>query len=128
MMLNKLKHFFQEAEIKTKVIAIIVLLIIIVVEISVIHNRNRFLVELLNKPKEVVKEVPAPRMLVKEELILQGTTARGGIPYALINDEIYTEGDMLEGYKIIEITMESTILKNVRTNELKKLFFPYLFE
>lgn len=52
---------------------------------------------------------------------LEGTTIQDGSFQALINGVIYKVGDMIDQYKITDITMQSSTLQNPSTLEIRKL-------
>lgn len=61
--------------------------------------------------------------IAKIEFVLRGTSIRGGIPYALIGNTVYKEGDSIGDYTVIRITKDSAILENKLTGEVKNLYF-----
>ena len=68
---------------------------------------------------------PQPQVqIAKIEFDLQGTSIKDGVPYALIDERIYKEGDMLGDYTVTEITRGSVKLENPLTKETKNLLLP----
>ena len=62
--------------------------------------------------------------LAAPEIILEGVTERGeGVFYALINGEVYKEGDVIGGYTVEEIEKDSAVLRNTQTHEIKNIYF-----
>ena len=65
----------------------------------------------------------APGTKAADGYHLQGTVVQSGIPQALINGNVYSQGDMIDDYTIVEITANSALLKNKNTNESIMLYF-----
>ncbi len=61
--------------------------------------------------------------LSKVEFIFRGTIFKNGIPYALIDDMVYAEGDSIGEYTVARITRNGTTLENKFTREIRKLYF-----
>jgi len=74
----------------------------------------------LSPELETAAPVLAPK---KKEFVLEGTTAKEGIIYALINGEIVSEGDAIDDFKIIKIAMGEAVLSNEENNEIRNLYF-----
>jgi len=54
---------------------------------------------------------------------LEGTTMKDGTFQALINGAIYKVGDIVDSYKVTEITLRSSTLQNPYTHEIRRLNF-----
>ena len=54
---------------------------------------------------------------------LEGTTIKNGTFQALINGAIYKVGDIVDSYKVTEITLRSSTLQNPYTHEIRRLNF-----
>ncbi len=54
---------------------------------------------------------------------LQGITSTDGKFQARINGAVYKVGDLIDQYKITEITLRSSTLQNPDTSEIRKLEF-----
>lgn len=52
---------------------------------------------------------------------LNGIQQLNGRPAALINSDIYQEGDHIAGYRIAKITVNSVLLKHIQSGEMKLL-------
>lgn len=56
--------------------------------------------------------------------ILEGTSFRDDVYQAIIDGEVYSTGDVIGDYKIIDITMKTILLENSKMFEIKELSFP----
>lgn len=56
--------------------------------------------------------------------ILEGTSFRDETYQAIIDGEVYSAGDMIGDYKIINITMKTILLENNTIFDIKELSFP----
>jgi len=56
--------------------------------------------------------------------ILEGTSFRDEVYQAIIDGEIYSAGDMIGDYKIMNITLRTILLENTQIFDIKELSFP----
>ena len=56
--------------------------------------------------------------------ILEGTSFRDNVYQAVIDGEVYSAGDMIGDYKIMNITLKTILLDNSKKFEIKELSFP----
>ena len=80
-----------------------------------IHQEKQKKIEV----KQVVKPPPPPPIESK----LQGIFIMGNTPMATIDNAQYQVGDVIQDFIILEITMTSVTIRNIKTNEVKKLQF-----
>ena len=66
----------------------------------------------------------AEAQIVRIESVLQGTMRQDGVYNALIDGQVYSRGDTIEDFWIVEIGMDSISLENSLTREITKLYFP----
>ncbi len=71
--------------------------------------------------KKENKSIPAPASQISYRL--EGTTMKDGTFQALINGAIYKVGDIVDSYKVTEITLRSSTLQNPFTHEIRRLSF-----
>ena len=64
----------------------------------------------------------------KEELIFYGTTIKDGVAHAIINNEIFTTGDQVQSYVIESLSLNTVVLRHVKTGEVKTLHNRELIE
>lgn len=124
--LQKLVRFLlTDREAILKVSVILVFTVIVLAEMRILAGQDKRLALLRSQPKiETAKPVAAPAEIVKEEeLILQGVIVKWGTPYAVISGEIYKKGDLVREHEIIEIELDSIILKNKEDGKIKQLYF-----
>lgn len=71
--------------------------------------------------KKENKSIPSPASQLSYRL--EGTTMKDGTFQALINGAIYKVGDIVDSYKVTEITLRSSTLQNPFTHEIRRLNF-----
>jgi len=76
-----------------------------------------------NRPTMITKQAVEPIKIGNELYFLKGIRELEGKPSALINDDVYQEGDRIKDYRIAKITVNSVLFKNVKTDEMKILRF-----
>lgn len=70
----------------------------------------------------MIKETKAEPITIGGTLyILKGTQNVDGKLFALINNDVYQEGDTVNGYEITRITVASVLFKHQTTDEMKIL-------
>lgn len=105
-------------------------------ELSRIKTEKELVLKIPNMEKTIkahtiiATEMAAPgdgtqsgEQIVKVEFILKGMTIKNGIPYALIDENIYKEGDTLGEYAIMKISRAGVVMQNNLTQEIKQLYF-----
>lgn len=123
---------------QAKFIACIVLLVVV----SLINAQHKQLNAQLIEAKanwDLVMEIPAMERklrtknlkLLKPESqiiairnILEGTSVKDGIYQAIIDGEVYSTGDTIGDYEIMNITMRTILLENRKVFDIKELSFP----
>lgn len=90
-----------------------------------IPEMEQFLYPGAGRPIIITKQVTEPIKIGNELYLLKGIRELEGKPSALINDDVYQEGDVIKGYRITKITVNSVLFKNIKTNEMKILRFGY---
>jgi len=73
---------------------------------------------------ENLKLLKPERQIIAIENILEGTSFRDDVYHAIIDGEVYSTGDMIGDYKIINITLRTIMLENSKVFEIKELSFP----
>ena len=121
-----------------KFVACVVLLMAASVQSRLLKNLDRTMVR-TNAEWELVLGVPAMEKklrtknlkLLKPESqiiaiknILEGTSFKDDMYQAVIDGEVYSAGDNIGDYKIINITMNTILLENSKIFEIKELSFP----
>ena len=83
--------------------------------------------ELIRKKsaEAIAAEIPQEVKIPDNEFTLQGTSVEKKISYAVIDGEIYKEGDSINDYTVVKIARNSVVLENKLTNAAKRL---YLFQ
>jgi hypothetical protein len=74
-----------------------------------------------NRPTLISKEIMEPLTLGKKKYSLKGVQELNGKLSALINEDVYQVGDVLEGYRITRIMVDSVLFKKDSTNDIKML-------
>ncbi|OGX35213.1 MAG: hypothetical protein A3C36_03125 [Omnitrophica WOR_2 bacterium RIFCSPHIGHO2_02_FULL_52_10] len=62
--------------------------------------------------------------IIAIKTILEGTSFRDNVYQAVIDGEVYSTGDVIGDYKIIDITLKTILLENSKMFEIKELSFP----
>ena len=70
-------------------------------------------------------QVSSGDLLTVKNYLLKGTTIKDGLPVALIDEQIYNEGDRLGRYQIVKISEGNVTLEDIETKETKQLFLPF---
>ncbi|MCK5180464.1 MAG: hypothetical protein KAR32_13120 [Candidatus Omnitrophica bacterium] len=73
------------------------------------------------RPTMIANQAPEPVRIGNNVYILNGIQELNNKPTALINDDVYQEGDLIENYSISKITINSVLLKDLKTDEMKIL-------
>jgi hypothetical protein len=73
---------------------------------------------------ENLKLLKPERQIIAIKNILEGTSFRDDVYHAIIDGEVYSTGDMIGDYKIINITLRTIMLENSKIFEIKELSFP----
>ena len=72
----------------------------------------------------IITEIAHPQpQIAKVEFVLLGMTIKEGVPYALIDENIYKEGDTLGDYTVVRISRGGVVLENKLKQETKNLYF-----
>lgn len=71
-----------------------------------------------------LKLLKPEKQIIAIRNILEGTSFRDDVYQAIIDGEVYSTGDMIGDYKIIDITMKTILLENSKMFEIKELSFP----
>ncbi len=94
-------------------------------EISVLKEENEWQLKLASAPKqkkEVKKAAPKPE-IPRKEYNLEGMTEKDGMFHALINGDIYKQGDEIDQYTVNNITTYSATLVSETHNETRMIYF-----
>jgi hypothetical protein len=62
--------------------------------------------------------------IIAIKTILEGTSFRDEVYQAIIDGEVYSTGDMIGDYKIMNITLKTILLENTKIFDIKELSFP----
>lgn len=73
------------------------------------------------RPTMIANQAPEPVRIGNNVYILNGIQELNNKPTALINDDVYQEGDPIENYHISKITINSVLLKDLKTGEMRIL-------
>ena len=73
------------------------------------------------RPTMISNRAPEPVRIGKKVYVLKGIKEHNNRPAVLINDDVYQEGDLIEHYSIIKITVNSVLLKSIKNGEMKIL-------
>ena len=73
---------------------------------------------------ENLKLLQPERQIIAIKSILEGTSFRNNVYQAIIDGEVYSTGDTIGDYKIINITLKTITLENSKIFEIKELSFP----
>jgi hypothetical protein len=84
-----------------------------------IPEMESFLYPSANRRTMINPQPAQPVELAGESCVLKGINESAGKPSALINNDVYQEGDTLKGYRVSKITVDSVLLKNIKTGEMK---------
>ncbi len=99
----------REAEIRRK-------LIMRVPEMeSVLYPKAR------RQPTMISNQAPIPVQISGNSYLLKGIQELNNRPAALINNDVYQEGDVIENYIISKIAVNSVLLKQIESGEMKFL-------
>ena len=74
-----------------------------------------------SRPTLITKEIVEPIKIGNTMYVLKGTQELNGQLSALINDDVYQVGDIIQGYRITKINTDSVLFKNDATNDMKIL-------
>ena len=88
-----------------------------------IPEMERFLYPGSNRLTMITKQTAEPIKIGNELYFLKGIRELEGKPSALINNDVYQEGDMIKDYRVTKITVNSVLFKNIKTNEMRILRF-----
>ena len=133
------RFIFIETRFKSKFIIFLAIIILSLFEIAAIGTFNgkiaegearkelivyipemeRFLYPGANRPTMITQQSAQPVKINNELFALKGIKELEGRPLALINNDVYQEGDMIKDYRISKITIDSVLLKNIKTGEMK---------
>lgn len=76
--------------------------------------------------RSMINTRPAEPIKISGKLYaLKGVNQLDGKLSALINEDVYQEGDTINDYRIAKITADSVLFKHIKTDELKVLRFGY---
>ena len=120
-----------------RVLIIFIFLVVIVSEILVSWSQSQQYAK-AKQELALVKSIPdmekkirpssisanSSPVLVKESIVLEGTSIQNGIPYALIGGVIYQTGDNVGDYRITDIQRGSVTLEDSSTHGKKFLSLP----
>lgn len=121
---------FKDKEFQFRAAILSVIVLFMVWQFWTVHGQKQEITKLV-KDKEhkhalwLAKKNNNPIFVSKPQISyrLEGTTIKNGTFQALINGAIYKVGDILDNYKVTEITLSSSTLQNPFTNETRRLNF-----
>jgi len=135
MLENKYTRFFLlEPHFKKRLIWLCLLVVFIGLEVYAgrflsrrqeqLKERKVFVEKMARLEKEFLagKKREARRQDRGEDFLLQGISEQQGVPLALINDDIYNEGDMIHDYRVSQIEPNAVVLKNEASMTEKHLY------
>ena len=119
-----------------RIVLILILLAIIALEFPAERKQSQ-LYSKFKKEKDLIARIPemeqmvrvnflTPESAVKVVYDLQGTSIKNGVPYALIDGNIFKQGDRIGPFEITEITARIVRFQNPLTQEVKELTLPAL--
>ena len=134
------RFFFVEGQFRLKSGLFFIFLFIIGLQFQILQIEERQLAKLRAqknlvmriKEMEKVVEVNTVRTLLGKKphvpiagikYHLTGTSITDSVPYAIIDDLIYTEGDTIGEYTVVKIAKDSAVLESRLTKKVKKLSF-----
>ena len=130
-----LKLTIHESIFQVRILSVLILLGIVLAQAGM----NRFQVRQyakLRQEKTLVERIPemerktgmfrpattADVPTMSKSMVLQGTSIKNNIAYALINGSIYQKGDRLGDYQVIKIQRGRVILENIVTKGQRNLW------
>lgn len=141
-MYNKLFRFIViERQMRVKVLVLFSFILLMGLQISALKAQDVYIAQVksdmdligripqMEAALEMKKRVVRPEFTNENDIPVQLTAIQGlmvseGVPYVMINSDIYKEGDRYGDYTVMEITNDSTKLFNHSTKEMKRLYFP----
>ena len=124
-----------------------VLLVALILTESHLTAQTRTQIAQLGKDRELIERIPEmertlrlqlssrkifstakPSQTKTEELIFCGTTIKDGVAHAIINNEIYTTGDQVQSYVIESLSLNTAVLRHVKTGKVTTLHNRELIE
>ena len=136
-----LKLIFFDPTFRMRIFIFLAILFLMSVQISALKAQDQKM-GMIKKDKELVLRIPNMEETIRANTVvtameigpleqlskigfnLRGMTIKNGVPYALIDDTIYTVGDTLGEFTIVSISRYGTVLENRNSKEIKKLLFP----
>ena len=71
-----------------------------------------------------LKLLQPEKQIIAIRNILEGTSFQDNVYQAVIDGEVYSAGDMIGDFKIIDITMRTILLENSKIYSIQELTFP----
>ena len=71
-----------------------------------------------------LKLLQPEKQIIAIRNILEGTSFQDNVYQAVIDGEVYSAGDVIGDFKIIDITMRTILLENSKMYQIKELTFP----
>jgi len=138
-LVRKIKRLMRFNRIlQVKMVGCAVLLIAVGVQGGMLKNQDGILAK-VNAERDLVLEISAMERklrtknlkLLKPESqiiaiknILEGTSLKDEVYRAIIDGEVYSAGDMIGDYEIMNISMRTILLQNNEIFDIKELRFP----
>jgi hypothetical protein len=133
-----IRFFFVEPSFRLRLVIVIALFILMGVEKKIIRLQKDKIADLRARVA-AVKQIGAMEKKIKFYKMFQETSdapvveekaneikgvafLESGVPYVVINNNVYREGDKLGEYTIIKITEKVTEMQNKETQETRYLY------
>ncbi len=121
---------FKDKEIQFRAVILSVLVLFMIWQFWTVLNQKQEITTLVKEKERqhalrLAQENDQSVPVVESSMSyrLEGTTMKDGTFQALINGAIYKVGDIIDNYKVTEITLRSSTLQNPTTNEIRRLSF-----